>query len=668
MRTSVLGLLSCLSSLAAQGLAAQEPDIVLLAAPATEGIVLRWTWPEGERPTGYHVDRRAPGEDAWARLTTRPVTRLRDRAAARQRLGESWLRYQALLFPGDPLDELRDPESHRSLLLLVADLEPVVAEVLGLRFEDAGAERGKAYEYRLSTTLAGGGEREAARAGPVTAGGWEPPAGPDSLRAAQTARGVTLQWSGVGAFSAYHVDRRRQGGPWERVSDVPVIGFSHEAGAGTAAAPWNFRDSTARAGDTLTYAVTGIDPFGRGSRRSDPATIAVRDVQPPEAPRQVTTAVRGDTVVVSWVPPAGGDAAAYQVWRAADRDGPFAPAGPPVPPTRTTVRDVSPSGSEVTWYHVTAIDRAGNVSAPSFTALAVVRDLAPPPAPDSLRAVADTGRIALRWRPVAVRDVRGYRVYRASVPHGTFALQNPRPLDTPAYHDAVPRGADHAFYYRVTAVDSAFNESAPSAVLAATPPDTRPPSAPRIEWVRPCEDCLVVRWAANPEPDVRAYRLLVRPLGDTAWRTVRDSLPAPATGDTVPGLEARRLYQVSVMARDDAGNWSAPARPVTGEPTHRQPPPRLTVRRAQYDEVTRGIVVEWGPPAGAAERVRVERRDRETGVVVIVADVPAAESRVVDRRAEPGREYEYAVRPVDRFGNAAPPAGWRRIRIPEVPR
>ena len=642
----------------------QQDGQGLLVAPAAEGVVLRWVWPEGARPLGYHIERREPGS-GWTRLTPQVVVRVRAREAARTLLGEAFGRYESLLFPTSPLDELSDPESYRSLLLLAADVEPGVARVLGLRFDDTGAERGRAYEYRL-IAVTDAGEREAGRGGPVVAGSYREADPPDSLEADQPPEGVVLRWS-AGTFTAYHVFRRANRGDWVRVNAAPVVVFSADGPTATQA-PWFYRDTTAVAGDTLGYAVAGVDPFGRVSRRSTEARLVVRDVAPPARPVQVSTSVRGDTVIVSWLPSPDPSVSSYRVWRASIREGPFEPVGAPLPGSARVTRDVGRPAGRLWWYQVTAQDRAGNESDPSFLAMAELRDVTPPPAPAGLAAVADTGRITLAWQPVAAADLRGYRVYRASSATGTFGLLTAILSPEPGHADAIPRGADHPFHYRVTAVDSAFNESAPSPVLAASPPDARPPSAPRIEWVRPGEDCLVVRWFANPERDVTTYRVRYRARGDSAWRDLPAPTPAPGTLDTIPGLEPRRLYQVTVVAVDDAGNASPPARAVAGEPLHRRPPATLAVRRAAYDAADGAVVVEWSPPGGAVERVRLVRRDRETGDVVTVTDAAPGDGRAVDRRVQAGRSYEYALRPADRFGNAAEPTGWKRVRIPEARR
>jgi fibronectin type 3 domain-containing protein len=631
-------------------LAAQSGATPLVVAPAVQGTVLRWVWPPGERPAGYFVERREAGTATWVRLTPSPLTRLRDRARAREILGSAFDRYATLLFPADPRAELRDVESYQSALLLMADVEPGVARVLGLRYDDQTARAGQAYTYRLAA-LTGGGETVVATSGPVTAGGYQPAAAPDSLQGLQGRRGVELKWTVRPAFSAYNVYRSRRGGPATLVNDGPVVAFTNEAGAATAAAPMLFRDTTAVPGDTLAYAVEGLDAFGRPSRRAAPVTIAVRDVTPPAPPPTVATEIHGDTVVVRWRPSSTGDVVAYQLWRSRSDTAPFERVGAPVRAPVAQTLDPGRPARRVFWYRVTAVDRSGNESAPSFAALAEVPDLTPPDAPDSVRGTADTNRLRLAWRAVAASDLLGYRVYRATVPGGEFVMLTRTPQRAAAFADTVPRAANHPYYYRVTAVDSAYNESRPSAVFSLAPPDLTQPSAPEITAVRPGEDRLIVTWLANPEPDVARYRLRWRLRGAAAWTDAADSVSADRLVDTIAGVPAKRLIEVSLVAVDRAGNRSVPARPVVGQAYHRTSPPALEVRRAAFDAKRHLVVIEWDARAADSLRVIVLRRSG-TAPAIGVGEVPAAARRFEDRTAAPGIHHAYGLRVVDRYGNA----------------
>jgi fibronectin type 3 domain-containing protein len=63
-------------------------------------------------------------------------------------------------------------------------------------------------------------------------------------------------------------------------------------------------------------------------------------------------------------------------------------------------------------------------------------------------------------------DLAGYRVYRSEQQDDKGQLLIPDLLLSPAYRDTSVR-PEHTYWYRVTAVDRAGNESAPSAPVAA---------------------------------------------------------------------------------------------------------------------------------------------------------------------------------------------------------
>lgn len=645
----------------------QEGRVPFLVAPTTSGVALRWAWSEGERPAGYHIERQVAGRGGWGRITERPIARARDRAGARELLGASYARYESLLFPPDPRAELRDPESHRSLLLLAADVEPALARLLGLRYDDRTARAGEAYAYRL-IAVTRAGERVVATSAAVTAGSYVQPAAPESLEARPTRRGIALHWATRPLFTAYNIHRRAGRGAATRINEGPVTVFTNDGGVPTESSPVFYRDTAVGPGDTVRYTVEGIDPFGRPSRRSAEVSVVVRDVTAPAPPPTVSTAVRGDTVVVSWTAAPDSDVVAYRVWRGARREGAFAPVGGALATNTRGIRDAGRPARQLQWYRVTALDRAGNESPPSFLALAEVPDLEPPRAPDSLRGTADTGRLALAWRPVPARDLLGYRVYRASQqpPTGEFGLLTPQPLARAQYTDTVRKRADHPFFYRVTAVDSAYNESPASAVLALRPPDRIPPSPPQIIAVHPGEEMLVVTWAPNPEPDVVAYRVRHRSRGarDGGWVERPDSVPGAARADTIPGVTPRVLFEVSVVAIDDAGNRSAPAAAVVGQAYKRRPPAPLDVQRVAFEPARRAGVIHWRAGSDVA-RVVILRRAAGDSVARGIGTAAGRDGRFEDVTVRPAQRYEYGLRVLDAYGNSVEPKRFKSLSVPE---
>ena len=101
----------------------------------------------------------------------------------------------------------------------------------------------------------------------------------------------------------------------------------------------------------------------------------------------------------------------------------------------------------------------------------------PPHPPTGLEAIpggatAADRSIDLSWTPNTDPDLAGYNVYRQDIDAkgaaaGTAARLNTIPVAGPAYRDqtAVP---GRRYAYHVTAVDTAGNESAPSADVQET--------------------------------------------------------------------------------------------------------------------------------------------------------------------------------------------------------
>jgi hypothetical protein len=107
----------------------------------------------------------------------------------------------------------------------------------------------------------------------------------------------------------------------------------------------------------------------------------------------------------------------------------------------------------------------------------VMRNTFPPHAPSGLEAVpggvtAADRSIDLSWTPNTDPDLAGYFVYRQDIDSkgvaaGTATRLNPTPVAGPAYRDQTAV-TGRRYAYRVSAVDTAGNESAPSDAVQET--------------------------------------------------------------------------------------------------------------------------------------------------------------------------------------------------------
>jgi len=114
-------------------------------------------------------------------------------------------------------------------------------------------------------------------------------------------------------------------------------------------------------------------------------------------------------------------------------------------------------------------------SGDSKVAIVTPKDIFPPAPPQSVVAAVLTGLSAdsyvvdLSWGINVETDLAGYRVYRSENEGTRGEPLTPDLLLTPAYRDTSVEGG-HRYWYSVTAVDRAGNESAPSQAAAAELP------------------------------------------------------------------------------------------------------------------------------------------------------------------------------------------------------
>jgi fibronectin type 3 domain-containing protein len=107
-------------------------------------------------------------------------------------------------------------------------------------------------------------------------------------------------------------------------------------------------------------------------------------------------------------------------------------------------------------------------SGDSVPAVVTPRDIFPPAAPQGLvaavlpSATQASVEVDLSWSINLETDLAGYRVYRSEEPGTRGQLLTPDLLLTPSYRDTSVL-VGHPYWYSVTAVDRAGNESQPSA-------------------------------------------------------------------------------------------------------------------------------------------------------------------------------------------------------------
>ncbi len=309
--------------------------------------------------------------------------------------------------------------------------------------------------------------------------------------------------------------------------------------------------------EIYTYRVRALDGAGRAGPPSNPTTTRALDQRPPAMPTGLTaTPLPGHRVRLTWTAVPDPDLRGYQVQRAERDDTLFATLTSQ--PLRAAVfvdsgYSATPlePGRSYAW-RVVAEDSSGNVSAPADARLRIVDD-EPPEAARTIALRNHLGRdVEIVWTGSPSLDVARYVVERVATNGTPVVVASVVGSDRLEARDTTaPRGPTAT--WRVIAVDSAGNRSAPRADTLTFRDLTRPPSPRRLTAIRDDSGALL-RWERVVSADLRGYVIYRAERSDgPRTRLAEVSAATPRYVDRAGPRGARYV----VRAVDTSGNESA---------------------------------------------------------------------------------------------------------------
>ena len=372
---------------------------------------------------------------------------------------------------------------------------------------------------------------------------------------------------------------------------------------------------------TYYYRVTAEDAAGNISTASNEASAVVTgDTQAPSTPSNLNGTGSLSSVALSWLGSTDNvGVTRYNLHRGTTAGFTPSAANRIAQPTGTSFNDTGLAAGTY-YYRVTAEDAAGNVSALSNEASAVVTgDTQAPTTPANLAGAGSFSSVALTWS--ASTDnvaVTRYNLHRSTTAGFTPSAANriAQPTGT-SYSDAGL--APGTYYYRVTAEDAAGNIStASNEASAIVTGDVTLRRAPGGLTATGSSSSVALGWTASTD-NVGVTRYNVhRSTTNGFTPSVANRIAQPTgTSYTDPGLAAGTYYY-RVTAEDAAGNISAPSAQATG--TVSTAPPAGLVAAYAMDEgsgatsATRPARTRARSPAQRGRRPASSgRRSRSTG-------------------------------------------------------
>ncbi|SEA57223.1 fibronectin type 3 domain-containing protein [Desulfuromusa kysingii] len=454
---------------------------------------------------------------------------------------------------------LTQMENRLNMVVFISMQKPEIAELIGQYYLDEQIEKDKVYFYTIKTYSQG--QEISSREIRVSTKNPYIPTGVWGVQANKFPWGVGLKWEGYAGFLGFNVFRSEHlNGEYKKINRSPVQVQEAANPDGTVdVAPYFYTDKTVREGEIYYYKIQALDLFGDLGPYSEVAIGQVKIDHKPAPPSRPELEISEDSISLSWNKN-DGKTVGYNVYRAPNSDGPYTRLN------KTMVNDTSYRDDTVTvdhnyFYVITAINAGGYESLRSLAVLGVPVDVTPPPIVQELTFALDQATVNTTWSEVVADDLLGYRVYRTmDLTNIDWQLLTQDPVPKPMYADVLTKNLSrYPYYYRITSVDTHFNESAPSPQVKVQLPDVTPPRPPSITGSSVREGQVALTWSQVHTYDLAGFNVYREVAGQRA-KINENSFVHTSYVDAQPPVAVPVIY--TVVAVDESGNESDPSSSV----------------------------------------------------------------------------------------------------------
>jgi hypothetical protein len=453
------------------------------------------------------------------------------------------------------------------LAMFSADMSPLTAQCLGLRFNDKDIEKEVGYIYRILPDQ----RCEQVYSTDTVYFYVEYVENHNALPAPEIfgeeqANYVSIFWDVLQApfpYTAYFIEvKRPDSNRFEKIQNEPfVYGQARQLELSEKAYLYCI-DSLPRLYEKNQYRMFAIDLFGDRSSYSNILELQTRDFEAPAPPRFISVeSYESKHILLTWSKELREpDLKGFILEKSQSIDGPYTLITDTLlDPIMISFLDTLPSVLFPHFYRIGAVDTAGNI-AYSQPGYGFLNDTIPPHQPVGLNGFIDSaGFVHLHWSLNKDLDIQGYRVYISN--QLDYEFQNMTGFvvhDTMySFHTSINTSSKFIYAY-IVAVDLRFHHSIPSDTITLIKPDTIPPSTPVLARLSAVEKGVLVEFYPTNSADVRSHHIWRK-----EWNTDMDFSKVAS----IEGLQASyfvdstltngKTYSYAVSAEDEFGNISA---------------------------------------------------------------------------------------------------------------
>ncbi|WP_079685670.1 fibronectin type III domain-containing protein [Ohtaekwangia koreensis] len=549
----------------------------------------------------------------------------------------------------------KQQELRFSFLLFVADQSFEVAKAAALGFEDGAVRPGERYLYRIYPSKALPIKIDTGFVYIGTDEKYELPQ-PLDLKATFSDKVVSLSWNKVyheRIYNSYIVEKSEdEGKSFNPINKLPFVMTMPER---TQSSPYMYRsDSLAQNNKRYVYRVIGIDAFGEKGPPSETISGMGKGKSSFQVQINRSEVINNQQIRVEWtLEPQSkqGEVTKFKLFRSNSVTGKYEVVKDNIASSNSNFTDASPRPTN--YYMVSAFTSDGQ-TINSFPVLVQLEDSIPPSSPLGLTGIVDTaGMVRLQWRANTEDDLVGYRVYRSNYKSSEYSQVTHTFLKGANYQDTINvLSLDKKVYYKITALDTRYNESKFSTILELDKPDKIAPVPPVFTNILNSYKRVKLEWKRSSSNDVKE-QLLYRKEGTGSWQPLRN-FPVDTVTFQDKSVQPSTQYQYRIIAVDAAGNKSVVSKDIMirtqAETDHLQ----ISTLTAVPDRTGMKIALGWEYPSWNNIQKFCIYRSSAGEPLSLYKSLPATSRGFNDAQVKMATSYQYRIKVIFKDGTETP--------------